>query len=184
MLDLSNAAILALGALSHPEATQIILAAFHSEDRERQIHAIRAAARSKSLDFVELLRARLLGSDDGLAEEALLALSQFPLRESALALMDGSSHLSRRENCIIALAKMGDHAIPALAYGLRTYELETRRPIVEALARIRSTKALDVLTTTLEDEQPAIRHAALSALAHIRRVRNLPDPADGCEGER
>jgi HEAT repeat protein len=182
--DLSNAAILALGALPHPEATQIILAAFNSEDRERQIHAIRAAARSRSPDFVELLRARLLAPDDRLAEEASLALTQFPLREAALALIDGSSHLARRENCIVALAKMGDHAIPALAYGLQIYELEIRRTIVEALTRIRTTKAQDVLTIALDDGQPAIRHAALSALANIRRVCIPRDSADGCEGEQ
>jgi len=181
--DLANSATLALGVLPHPEARQVILAAFHSGNSERQLHAIHAAACSNTLEFIEPLRAIVLGSDNRLAEEAALALSKIRLRESALALIDASSRLARREICIATLARMGDCAIPALAYGLRIYELETRRAIVEALARISSTKALDVLTTALEDEQPAIRYGVLSALAHVRRVLNLPAPADGCEGE-
>lgn len=181
--DLANQAILALGVLAFPEARQAILAAFDSDDRERRVYAIRAAARSNSLEFIEKLRAGILGPDDWIAEEAALALGNIRLRESALALIDAAGHVSRREICVVALAQMGECATSALAYGLQTYGVETQRIIVEALARVRTVKSLDVLTTALDHEQPAIRHAALSALAHVRRGRKQPAQAYRCEGE-
>jgi HEAT repeat protein len=108
--------------------------------------------------------------DDRTATEAIAALGQLGHSEAAAALIDAASLPARREKCVVALAAMSDAAVPALAQGLRHGELDTRRAIVEALARIRSAAAVDALEIALADREPAVRHAALSALAHLRRV--------------
>jgi HEAT repeat protein len=181
--DLAQAALVALGTMPGPESKQEILNASHSDDAERRSCAIRAMSRAGSADFVEQLRACALGPDAHLAEEARRALTQRRDRESALALVDGASRPFRRESCVAALATMGDAAVPALAYGLRTCELDARRAIVEALSRIRSAKAIDALELALEDGQPAVRQAALAALAHIRRTHVSATTAGLCEGK-
>ena len=181
--DLAHAALLALGGLPGPEPKQAILNASHSEDAEKRWHAIRAMALTSGPDFIEQLRFFALGTDSRLADEATLALSRRGDRESALALLDGASWPYKRDRCVTALATMGDAAVPALAYGLRTRDLDTRRAIVEVLSRIRSAKAIDALGIALEDGQPSVRQAALAALAHIRRTHLSATTAGSCEGK-
>ena len=168
--DVVRSALGALGGISHPEAQDNLAEALHSPRLERRLAAIAALARTKTRAAAEPLRACARGMDDRTAAEAITALCQLGHSEAAAALIDAASLPARREKCVVALAAMSDAAVPALAQGLRHGELDTRRAIVEALARIRSAAAVDALEIALADREPAVRHAALSALAHLRRV--------------
>jgi HEAT repeat protein len=53
---------------------------------------------------------------------------------------------------------------------LHDSDVNLRRAVVEALARIRSGEALEALESALEDGEPSVRQAALAALAHLRKV--------------
>ncbi|MDZ4820756.1 MAG: HEAT repeat domain-containing protein [Planctomycetota bacterium] len=172
MPDLANAALHALGSFPQPDAKQILLEAIQSQDFDRQTQAVRALARASCPELIEPLRNCILGKDDRLAAEAAISLSQFRLPKAATALIEGASLPARRNDCIAALTRMSaDAAVPSLARGLLQCNLDTRRAIVEALSRIRSAEAIDALETALEDRQASVRFAALSALAHIRKIR-------------
>jgi HEAT repeat protein len=88
-----------------------------------------------------------------------------------LALIDIARRPARRAAAVVALAQLGDSAVPLLAAGFDQFDLDLRRAAVEVLARIRSADAIRLLETALDDNSPSVRHAALSALARIRQFR-------------
>jgi HEAT repeat protein len=178
----ANSALFALGRFPQSESKQVLLEAIRSRDNERQSQAIRAFARTNGREFIEALRICVLGSNDRIAGEAAISLSQISLPEAAVALIEAAGMPARRNNCIAALSAMSDAAVPSLAFGLRACELDTRRAIVEALARIRTPKAIDALETALADGQAAVRHAALASLAHIRQFHRMTVPGKVREG--
>jgi len=177
--DLAGAALAALGASGQAEAIQRLVEALQSPDTERRILAARALARTGSPEAVGPLLAAALGSDERTAAEAIGALAQLGIPAAAAALIDISRLPGRREKCIDALAAMAGTAVPALAQSLFQGDLDVRRAIVEILSRIGQPAAVDALEVALNDREAAVRHAALSALAHIRQVSREQAPRTG-----
>jgi len=181
--DLAGAALIAVGATGQAAGPARLSEAIQSQSREKQIQAARGLARSKSREAVESLRAAAVGSDAPVATEAIVALGQLGIPEAAAALIEVARLPCRRDKCIDALAAMSAAAVPALAQGLLSEELDARRAIVEALARFGQPHALAALEAALVDREPGVRHAALSALAHIRRESRTADSAPACESK-
>ena len=124
----------------------------------------------QSGDVATLLQ-QARGNDEQCAADAIQALSQLRLPAAALALIDIARRPARRAAAVVALAQLGDSAVPLLAAGFDQFDLDLRRAAVEVLARIRSADAIRLLETALDDNSPSVRHAALSALARIRQFR-------------
>lgn len=166
--DIAQAALHACAHIRQLDAQQIILDALNSGDAERQVQAIRALKGCQTADAADALRPFALGHDERLAGESIEALSQLQVDRSADILIEAAAWPSRREICIRALSALSETALPALKRSLTQAGLDTRRAVVEALSRIRSASAIDVLEIALEDDEPAVRHAAITALAHLR----------------
>jgi HEAT repeat protein len=116
-------------------------------------------------------------------QEAIEELGGITLPEAATALIEAANWPRRRDDCLVALARLGEIAVPSLARGLQTGQLDTRRAIVEALARIQSAQAIGVLETALNDRAPAVRHVAESGLRYIRHIDRTTSGTSGFEGD-
>ncbi len=114
-------------------------------------------------------------------EAAIEVLSGYPsepvrelLRKAAAD--DAGTKNGRRAGAVAVLGKLGDAAsVGVLTKNLTLTDFEVRRASIVALGLLKSGDAIDALAKVLADGEPALKTAALDALALIRQPdRSLP----------
>lgn len=181
--DLAIAALAALGRTGHPDAIPVLARAVNSPQERKAIEAIRALGNTGLERAVAGLRRIALGRNPLLADAAIAALGRLPFAESVAVLLDALETPGKRPASIAALISQGDSAVPFLARRLQDLSLDVRLAVLEALIGLRSQGATGLLESALADPEPAVRHAALSALAHNRHVGRQIRDAVGGEGD-
>lgn len=180
--DLAIAAVKALGATGNSAALEALLLAARSGNPRLQTAAFRALGESGLEGAIPALLQAALGREQLLSEEAINALRRIRRPASVDALLEVAAIPQKRAAAISALTGLGQFGVPILAQRLHKLTLDVRRAVVEVLISIRSAEALGVLEAALADAEPAVRHSALRALAHVRYSRRqIPQPA-GIEG--
>ena len=115
------------------------------------------------------------------AVEALgfIAASRGALEERAgdagaaiAALIAATAEENRRQAATSSLARLPEHRIARIADGLSHAHPVVRRAIVDVLARMRHPQASAALRRALDDADPGVRAAAVTALDHLG-VRGL-----------
>ena len=185
--DLAGAALLALGAVGHPDALQPILSALRSPDPARRLIAVRAIAARRDHEAAEALQwVASADNDETVADAAIVELSAMTTAESIGALLRLTSDRRRREQVIQRISRLDRAHLGLVKAGLSSPLLETRRAVVEALGRMKHPEASEALSSALDDGWPEVRLAALLALrrlgSHVsqRKLWNMahgdPDP--------
>jgi HEAT repeat protein len=166
--EVACAAVLALPRIDHPSVLSLLAELARSTDKLRRGYAVKALGLATSTPAVGVLRLLATGLDADLSTHAIVALGSVALPEAAEALVAAAAWPQRRDACIHSLVNLQDVAITALRTGLAQAPLDVRRTLVDALARIRTPWAMDLAEGALTDCEAAVRHSALTALAHIR----------------
>jgi len=185
--DLTRAALLALGVVSHPDALEPILSALRSNDSSRRIDAVRAIASRRDHDAAEALQWTAAADNvEAVAEAAIEELAGMATPESIGALLRLTSDRRLREMAIVHISGLGRSHLERIKDGLSSPQLETRRAVVEALGRMKHPEASEALSIALDDDRPEVRLAALIALRRLgssiseRKLWNMahsdPDP--------
>jgi len=181
--DLATAALAAIGRTGHVDAIPALITVLRSAAQRKAIEAIRALGQLQLLDAIPPLLRAATGQDPLLAEEAIVAMGRMPFAESTSALIEVMKFPFRRQAAIAAVIQQGEAATPVLAQRLQDLPLDVRLAVVAALIGIRSEGADEQLEFALADEEPAVRQAALSALAHVRRSHRQSPDRLGSEGD-
>jgi HEAT repeat protein len=169
--DLAAAAVATLGKTGRVEAVPALVAAAGRDSSPRlQREAVRALGTTRLAEAVPSLRRAALHRNRVLAEEAIKALANVPGPESVLVLLEVAESPGKRSVAVAALRKLGDgdiksDAIETVARQLPGLSLDLRRTLASVLGSMRSPRADALLTALLDDAEPAVRHAALVALA-------------------
>jgi HEAT repeat protein len=166
--DLSQAALMALGVVGHPDAFQPILSALRSSEPEQRLVAVRAMAARRDQEAVEALQwAASAESNEAVAEAAIEELARMATPDSIASLLRIASDRRLRERVIDQISRLGRTHLNLIKAGLSNPQLETRRAVVEALGRMKNPEASEALITALDDERAEVRLAALLALRRL-----------------
>jgi HEAT repeat protein len=186
--DLARAALLALGAVGHPDALGPILAALKAEDYSRRLDAVRAIAVRRDNEAAEALQwTAAVDPIEEVATTAIEELAKHATPASVAALLRLTSDRRLREKAIAEISRLGPKHLEQIKAGLASPQLEIRRAVVEALGRMRHPEASEALRTAMDDDRPEVRLAALLALKRLgslvagRKVWNMAynDPDSG-----
>lgn len=178
--DLAVAAIAALGRTGRPEALPVLARAANSPQERRAIEAIRALGRTGLAGAIDDLEPLARNRNSLLADEAIAALGLLAFAASTSVLLNVLETPAKRPAAVTALVKQGDPVIPVLARRLQDVSLDVRLAVLQALIGLRSPEATALLESALADPEPAVRYAAISALAHIKPVdREIRDGGEG-----
>jgi HEAT repeat protein len=164
--DIAQAALKSLGASRHSGALPILLATLDSEDSGKRKVAVEALGKSGLSAAVEPLCRILRDEDRDLVATAIDALGRLDCVEGVAALVDFLQSPRWRETCIMILARMAPRRMDWVAKGLNHQNPDVRRGIVEVLAFMSESVAVQMLRGAVSDTNPAVRYAALAALAH------------------
>jgi HEAT repeat protein len=169
--DLGRAALLALGAVGHPDALDPILSILRSNDSFRKLDAVRAVATRADRDAAEILQwTAAADTNEAVGQAAVAELARMATPESIAGLLRLTSDRRLRETAIEAISGLGPKHIERIKGGLSSPQLETRRAVVEALGRMKHPEASEALRVALDDDRPEVR---LAALIVLRRLGNL-----------
>jgi HEAT repeat protein len=169
--DLARAALLALGAVAHPDALDPILNALRSDDSSRRLDAVRAIAARRDNEAAEMLQwTAAADPSEEVAERAIEELAKIATAESVSALLRLASDRRLREKAITGISRLGPKHLQHIKAGLFSPQLETRRAAVEVLGRMKHPEASEALRTALDDDRPEVRLAALLALRRLGSV--------------
>jgi len=169
--DLARAALLALGAVGHPDALQPIRSALRSGEASRRLDAVNAIGSRRGNDAIEALQwIAASDTDRAVAEAAIEELARMAIPASIAALVRLSSDRRLREKAVEQISRLGPAHLERVAAGLSSPQLETRRAVVEALGRMKHPEASAILGRALDDDRPEVRLAAVLA---IRRLGSL-----------
>ena len=164
--DLAQAALKALGTTRQGTALQVLVAALDTDEPEQRRAALQALGESGQASAVEPLCRALRDEDRELAVVAIDALGRLDCPEAVAALTDLTRWPRWRETCIAALVHAAHARVSWIGKGLENPDLDVRRAIIEVLARRREPAATGMLRSALSDPEPAVRQAAIAALAH------------------
>jgi HEAT repeat protein len=164
--DLARAAALSLGSIHHREARELLSEMLEQGEPERRLIAIEALGTNGSASAVDLLARAAREPDPDLARTAMEALGRCQSAESIAALIDLLEQPRWRETCIPILVRQVSRRVDYIVCGLRHGDVDVRRTVVEILSRARSSVASAALRQAQKDPAPAVRFAALMALAH------------------
>jgi HEAT repeat protein len=163
--DLGNAALVALGNITHPSATGPLIKALHSLQADRRRRAAAALGQQKNPAVLEDLKHLALGDDEpAVYEAAMTALSQLATPEAIAGLVALTEDPVRRDAACSALAKLPNSLLEEIARGLSHPSAEVRRAIVSVLARMKRQHATELLRKALEDGDASVRLAAADAV--------------------
>ncbi len=166
--DLAKAALKGLGALHNSDALPILMAALERGEDEVRRTAFQALGESQQVLAIEPLTRAIQNEDRGVATYALEALGQLDREEAVAAIVECLRWPRWRKICMNTLARKASARMPWLARGLKHPDADVRRSIVEVLSRMRDRAATLCLQGSLSDAEPAVRHAATTALAQAR----------------
>ena len=162
--DLARAALAALGRISHPAAQPPLFEALHAPDAGVRAEAAGALGERGGAEAVEHLRV-VAASDDAPAvfEAAVNALGRVGTPEAIAGLVSLTADPARRERAVAALAQTSEALLAEVARGLsREQAVEVRRAVVEALGRMKSQRASELLRGARDDADASVRAAATS----------------------
>ena len=160
--DLARSAVTALGRVAHPEAEPPLFEALRSADAGVRAAAAEALGGRGGAEAVE--RLRIVAATDAEPEvwaAALGALQRAGTPEAVAALVALTSDPARRERAVAALARTKESLLEEVARGLAPqHAAEVRRAVVEALGRMKSRGASEMLRRAFADADASVRAAA------------------------
>ena len=172
--DLAIAAIKALGDVPGAEAWPPLQRALRSPSPPRRIAAIEALTRRGGAPVPQALQWTAAADEDAEVARAAvgalgaLAASHGAAWEDAIAaLVALTADANRRADCVAALAGVPPERAAQVARGLQARAPEVRCATIEALARMRQVQSSQFVSSALDDDAPAVRHAAVVALGHL-----------------
>jgi HEAT repeat protein len=166
--DLARAALKSLGMINHPDAMPPLLAALRSPNSLDRIDALNAIGERGGVGAEGALQwVAAVDSDPRVVKAAINSLEKLKTSESASALVALTADPSRREDAISALAHLGEEQIEPIAQGLSHPQARVRIAVVEVLARMKRTHASELLVLALDDPEPSVRLAAVTALGQL-----------------
>lgn len=163
--DLANAALVALGGIAHPSATEPLIKSLRSLKADRRRQAAAALGQQRNPDVLEHLK-RTAAADEEAAvyEAAMVSLSQLATPEAIAGLISLTADPVRRDAASNALANVPDSLLEQIAGGLSHPSAEVRRAIVRVLARRKRPQASELLRNALGDPDDSVRLAAADAV--------------------
>lgn len=170
----ANAAVRALGSVNADAVLEPLRRALAGPDAGRRAVAADALARWGRAPAVALLRWTAAADGDpdvvraaiaGLNRIGNLATPAAPQAIAAIAEVAGDP--TRRADAIAALSRITADAIPAVGNCLGAHDPHVRRAVVEALGRLSHPTASAYVRGALEDDNAAVRQAAVSVLAGL-----------------
>lgn len=166
--DLVRSTLTALGEIGHPNSLPPLLFALHSSDPERRIHSVRALGKRGGTGVEEALYGlAATDSEVGVVQAAIEALAQLSTPEAIGSLLELTANPIRNQDCIAALANLGQGYIEAIGRGLAHLHPKVRRAVVEVLMRLKHPRASELLMVALDDRDTSVRLAAINALEHL-----------------
>lgn len=167
--DVARAAVIGMGSISHPDALHPLLDVLRSSDASRRIDALRALGNRGGEGAVDAIQWIAAGdSEPAVIQAAVEALASLGTSESIASLVALSATPARREACIVCLARQTKRLqVERIAEGLSHPQPEVRVAVVEALQRIKTPVASELLAAALDDEEAAVRLAAAGALGRL-----------------
>jgi HEAT repeat protein len=163
-LDLVQAAATALGRLHHADALLLLLPLLHHPNPGHRMAAATALGDSGDATVVRILAdLAVLDRDPKVIRAAVEALGRLAAPEAVRALLTLASDRTRREICLATLAHLDETSV---AQGLSDDQPAVRSVAVEALSRMRTSLAHDLIAGALEDSSSAVRLIAIRAVAH------------------
>jgi len=170
-VDLARAALGALGRIRHPDARRPLFEALHSTLPE--VRAAAAGALGERGDPEAVERLRCVAAADPEPEvfrAAIEALRRAGTPDALAGLVSLTADAGRRAEAVAALAQTGEALLGEVARGLSPGQpVGVRRAVAEALGRIKSRRASELLRGALADPDASVRSAA----------RGLARPAPG-----
>ncbi|AFY83724.1 HEAT repeat domain-containing protein [Oscillatoria acuminata] len=185
--DLVRAALRALGRIEHPSALAPLLNALNSPQAERRLDALQAFKERGGTEAGVALQ--WLGAADPetrVVQAAIESLARMGTPSAVASLLDLTVDPTCRDCCIQTLATRGGtyqskgcnsptphpHAsieayIEAIGRGLRHVHPAVRTAVVEILTRLKHPEASELLILALDDSDPHVRLAAVTALGHL-----------------
>src|SRR4030095_15521112 len=152
----------------HPDAVTPLLAALRSPNSALRIDALRALGKQGGPGAVDAIQwVAAADGEPGAVQAAIDALGLLRTPEAIATLTMLSSDPNLREASIEALARLGKDHIEHIGKGLANTQAAVRRAAVEALGRIKHSRASDLLSKALDDPDATVRLAAVNALAHL-----------------
>ncbi len=186
--DLVRAALRALGRIEDPSALAPLLNALNSPQAERRLDALQAFKERGGTEAGVALQ--WLGAADPetrVVQAAIDSLARMGTPEAIASLLDLTVDPTCRDICIQTLATRGGvHAaerasylfkgsgmvaieayIEAVGRGLLHVHPAVRSAVVEVLTRLKHPEASELLILALDDGDPDVRLAAVTALGHL-----------------
>ena len=186
--DLARAALRALGRIKHPSALAPLLNALNSPQAERRLDALQAFKERGGTEAGVALQ--WLGAADPetrVVQAAIDSLARMGTPEAIASLLDLTVDPTCRDTCIQTLASRGsvcsggslnysgqgsgvvaiEAYIEAIGRGLRHVHPAVRTAVVEILTRLKHPEASELLILALDDGDPHVRLAAVTALGHL-----------------
>jgi HEAT repeat protein len=160
--DLVRASVAALGRIPHPDALAPLFEALHSPDTEVRAQVACALGERGGAEAVEELR-RVAATDGEprVFEAAMDALRRVGTPEAIAGLVSLTADAVRREAAVAALAQTGETLLAEVARGLSPQQpVGVRRAVVEALGRMKSQRASELLHAAFDDADASVRAAA------------------------
>jgi HEAT repeat protein len=166
--DLACAAVRGLGLVDHPDGVPPLLVTLRSRNPALRIEALRALGKHAGPGAVNAMQWVAAADADGaVVQAAIEAMASLATAEAIAALTISTSDPKLREASIDALSKMGKDRIDLIGEGLSNTQPAVRRGAVEALGRIKHSRASDYLSKALDDPDASVRLSAINALAHL-----------------
>ncbi|HEX6622303.1 MAG TPA: HEAT repeat domain-containing protein, partial [Pyrinomonadaceae bacterium] len=148
--------------ISHTDAQPPLFEALHSPDAEVRAEAAAALGERGGAEAVE--RLRVVAATDAapsVVEAATDALERVATPEAIAGLLALAADPSRYELAVAALARTREALLEEVARGLSPQRpAEVRRAVVEALGRMKSRRAAELLRGAYDDADAAVRSAA------------------------
>jgi len=160
--DLVRSALGALGRISHPDAQKPLFDALHSADAGVRADAAGALGARGGTEAVErLLSVAATDSEPQVFRAAIEALKRAGTPEAVAGLVSLTADSARREDAIAALAETKEARLREVGRGLSPRQpVRVRRAVVEALSRVKSRGAAELLREALADPDASVRSAA------------------------
>ena len=166
--ELARSALTGLGLIGHPDAHAPLLTALNSPEPSKRADALRALGVRGGAGVVEAIQwVAAKEQTHSVLQASIETLQRLATPEAIAALTMLTADPTRREACVVALAQLGKERIDDIGRGLTHAQAAVRGAVVDALGRMKHTRASELLGLALDDEEASVRLAAVSGLAHL-----------------
>lgn len=166
--DVARTAIAGLGTIRHPDALKLLLSMTHSTDKLIKIETIKALGLIGGPEVINTLKwIAASEEDEDVASEAIESLSLTGSKDAVKALLELTSHKSRKSLCILKLSQLMDRYIAWVAEGLDHPNPHIRSVTIDILARMKHPDATEAIVRALDDKDTQVRLSAVNALSYL-----------------